>query len=93
MRETKMTISVKETERRKGYRDGFHSATTNITNKDHELLKLLCELRGTNINQFLKKYILSELEKNRENLELIRDTIRKINETESTVIPIAKQIS
>lgn len=93
MKETKLTISVKETERRKGYDNGFRTATANISRKDHELLVLLCELRGTNISQFLKKYIYSELEKNRDNLELIQNTIRKINETESTVIPIAKQIS
>ena len=93
MKETKLTISVKETERRKGYRDGFHSATTNISRKDYELLRLLCELRDTNVSQFLKKYIYSELEKNRDNLELIQNAIQRINETEPTVIPIAKQIS
>ena len=92
MKETKLTISVKETTERNHWRK-MKTTATNLPCKDHELLVLLCELRGTNISQFLKKYIYSELEKNRENLKLIQDTIRKINETESTVIPIAKQIS
>ena len=64
--------------------------TTYVSREDHELLKLLVNLRNTNVAQFLKEYISGELDKNRENLELIKMAIDDINSKENNIVAINK---
>lgn len=78
MEKTELTIAVKKTKNRRCHEDTKHVGTY-IANEDHEFLKLLVDLRNTNVSQFLKDHIYSELDKNRENLELIQMAIAEIN--------------
>lgn len=89
MEKTEMTIAIKKAGRNECYTKGAHVGT-NIPEEEHELLKLLVRLRGTNVSQFLKEHIFNELDKNRSNLELIKAAIDDINSNGTNIVAINK---
>ncbi len=82
MEKTELTIAVKKTKNRNVWHEKNQNIATWLPNEDYELLKLLLNLRGINVSQFLRNYVCEELEKNRENLEMIQSAVAAIKSRE-----------
>ena len=82
MEKTELTIAVKKTKNRNVWHKKNQNIATWLPNEDYELLKLLLNLRGINVSQFLRNYVCEELEKNRENLEMIQSAVAAIKSRE-----------
>lgn len=89
MEKTELTMAIKKTTTKKYHMDSMSVATW-IPKEDHELLKLLVDLKGITMSRFLKEYVYEELDKNRENLELIKKAIDDIKARDNTVVGISR---
>ena len=89
MEKTELTMAIKKTTTKKS-RTNSMSIGTWIPKEEYELLKLLLDLRGITTSQFLREYTYKELDKNRENLEVVKKAIDDIKAQSNIVVGIPK---
>ena len=79
MRKTTMAITTEVIETKK--KKNLSVINVHTRPEEHAMLKLLCQIKGTTLVDYMTKLIKDELEKYRENLELLMMAQEEIRKT------------